>query len=471
MKNFSLTPWHYAGFVAAAALLLNACAPNQDTPTPTTRVDVSRYLAVGDTYTSGFSAGGLTRASQEYAYPNLIARQLQGASNGAGFSQPLLETGTGAGYFSLVDFPADGFFRTRRVAGQAVRATVINPTACAGADTVRLLARSATASSLPQNLGIPGLRLTQIEFSGLGNENLAVPGATFNPYFERLLPAGSDQTYLQTTVSAAAASTFFTFFLGLDDLMPYVRSGGQCGPVPNSTLTNQLSQNAKKILDQLTAGGRPGIIALLPSFANLPLLRTGRGLDLEARLQRKFADDALIYIYLEDPNGQGRTQHITNSDYVLATVIPSIGQLTAVTVGTTTLMLPYGRDIRNPLRDADVLDNLEHSRVSVVASGYNNALNSLATDVYKMPVITPAKKQSTLDLDVALFNPVAGSISMAGVTYTAEPVRGNFFSLDYYSLTPRGNALLANTFISAFNKAYRANIPAIDANNLPTSAQ
>ncbi|WP_035561369.1 hypothetical protein [Hymenobacter sp. IS2118] len=468
MKNFCLAPWHCAGFVAAA-LLLNACAPNQDTPTPTTRVDVSRYLAVGDTYTSGFSAGGLTRASQEYAYPNLIARQLQGASNGASFSQPLLEAGTGAGYFSLVDFPADGFFRTRRVDGQAVRATVINPAACAGADTVRLLARSATAGTLPQNLGVPGLRLTQIEFPGLGNENLAVPGATFNPYFERLLSTGSDQTYLKSVTDATATSTFFTFFLGIDDLMPYVRAGGQCGPVPNSTLTTQLRQNAKKILDQLTAGGRPGIIARLPSFTNLPLLRAGKGLDLQARLQSKFKDDALIYI--EDPIGLGRTQPITDDDYVLATTIPRVGQLTEVLVGTTTLVLPYGRDIRNPLRDADVLDKDELSRVSVVVSSYNNELDRLASEVYKLPVITPAKKQSTLDLDVALFNPVAGSISVAGVTYTAEPVRGNFFSLDYYSLTPRGNALLANTFISAFNKAYRANIPTIDANNLPTSAQ
>ncbi|MBF9238223.1 hypothetical protein I2I05_12535 [Hymenobacter sp. BT683] len=468
MKNFCLTPWHRAGFVAAA-LLLNACAPNQDTPTPTTRVDVSRYLAVGDTYTAGFSAGGLTRVSQEYSYPNLIARQLQGASNGAAFSQPLLEAGTGAGYFNLVDFPADGFFRTRRVEGREVRSTVINPMACSGADTVRLLARSATAGTLPQNLGVPGLVLSQIEVSGLGNETMAAPGATFNPYFERLLPAGSDQTYLQAVTTAAAASTFFTFFLGLDDLLPYVRSGGQCGPVPNSTLSSQMRQNAKKILDQLTAGGRPGIIARLPSFATLPILRSGKGLGLQARLQSKFSDDALVYI--EDPIGLGNTQPITDDDYVLATALPRIGQPTAVLVGATTLMLPYGRDIRNPLRDADVLDKDELSRVSVVLNSYNNELDRLATDVYKMPVITPAKKQSTLDLDVLLFNPVAGSVSLAGVVYTAEPVRGNFFSLDYYSLTPRGNALLANAFISAFNKAYRANIPAIDANSLPTSAQ
>ncbi|WP_426059568.1 hypothetical protein [Hymenobacter sp. B1770] len=43
--------------------------------------------------------------------------------------------------------------------------------------------------------------------------------------------------------------------------------------------------------------------------------------------------------------------------------------------------------------------------------------------------------------------------------------------MDYYSLTPRGNSLLANTFIAAFNKAYRANVPALDVNSLPTAAR
>ena len=86
-----------------------------------------------------------------------------------------------------------------------------------------------------------------------------------------------------------------------------------------------------------------------------------------------------------------------------------------------------------------------------------------------MPIITGT--QQTLDLDVALFDQVAGVISMGGVQYSSEPVRGNFYSLDYYILTPRSNALLANTFITAFNKAYRANLPVVDVNSLPTTAR
>ena len=467
MKNFFLNPWGCAG-LAATALLLNACAPGQDVPTPTASINVSHYLAVGDSYTAGYSAGGLTRTGQEYSFPNLLARQLRGASPEATFTQPLLEAGTGTGYLDLVGFTAAGFPQTRRVAGQAVRSTIIDPNACGGPDTVRLFARNASAGTLPQNLGVPGLRLTQIETADLGNETPATAGTAFNPYFERLLPAADSRTYLRAVTDAAATATFFTYFQGIDDLMPYVRSGGQCGPLPNSTFTNQLKLNAKNILDRLTANGRPGLIAKLPALTTLPLLRLGKGSDLEARLRTSFGDTASIYI--EGPFNSTQAQAITGGDYVLATALNRVGQLMPVQVGGTTQMLPYGRNIRNPLRDADVLDNDELGRIVNVLNNYNNYLDALATTTYKMPVID-TRGFSTLDLDLTVFDQVAGIISVGGVQYSSEPVRGNFYSLDYYTLTPRGNGLLANAFITAFNKAYRANLPVVDVNSLPTTVR
>ncbi|MDO7847058.1 hypothetical protein Q5H92_11865 [Hymenobacter sp. M29] len=469
MKNFCLNTWSRAGLTAVAALALNACAPGQDTPTPTIGVNVSRYLAVGDSYTAGLSAGGLTLASQQYSYPNLLAQQLRGAQADATFSQPLLAAGAGSGYFSLVDFTAQGFPRTRRVPGPAVRRLVINPAACGGADTIRLLTRTDAPGTLPQNLGVPGLRLAQLQVANLGNEINATPTGNFNPYFERILPASDSRTYLKVVTDAAASATFFTYFLGLDDLMPYLRSGGQCGTAPNSTLTNTLRNNAKVVLDVLTAGGRPGIIARLPDLNTLPLLRTGRGLSLQKRLQATYGDNALLYI--EDPFGSGVAQPITDDEYVLATVLPRIGQPSPVLVGTTTMMLPYGRDVRNPIRDADVMDFDEMNRVNSVLNSYNTELDRLASVVYKMPIIDASKKSSTLDLNGAMPSYVGEAISVGGVLYSAEPVRGNFFSLDYYTPTPRGNALIANAFISAINKAYQANIPAIDVNSLPSVAQ
>ncbi|MBO2013145.1 hypothetical protein [Hymenobacter negativus] len=478
MKNFSLNLGRTAGFIAAATtLLLTACAPGQDTPTPVVNVNVSNYLAVGDTYTAGVSAGGLTRNSQEYSFPNQLARQFQSFSGGGTFTQPIID-GSGSGYLSFLDVSPIGYVRSRRVAGQAVRGTVVNSNSCIIPDTVRLLTRSTTAGTLPQNLGIPGLLLSQINTANLGNQSNATPGGTFNPYFERLLPAADNRTYLQVLTTASTSATFFTFFQGLDDLMPYIRSGGTCGSTPTTNFANTMKQNAKRVLDVLTAGGRQGVIAKLPNITTLPLLSLGQGDRLQARLQASFGDKTLLYI--EDPLGIGPGQPISSDDYVLATTLPRIGQLTPVLVGSTTLMLPYGRDVRNPLRDADVLDaTTEMNLLTAAVSNYNNntgvapaapGLETLAK-TYKLPIITTSTSESALNLNDFLFSQVDGIISVGGVQYSAEPVRGGFFSTDYYSLTPRGNGLLANAFITAINRAYRTNIPAIDVNTLPTIAQ
>ncbi|MGY3088824.1 hypothetical protein ACVWYF_001864 [Hymenobacter sp. UYAg731] len=472
MKHFSFTLLGRAGLVAATALMLTACAPTQDTPAPSASLNLSHYLAVGDSYTAGLSAGGLTRTSQEYSFPNLLAQQFALASGGGSFTQPLLEPGTGSGYLNFVDFASTGLVRSTRVAGQALRGSaVINPGTCGTPDTTRLLVRSATASALPQNLGVPGITLAQLETIGLGNEANARPGVAFNPYFERLLPAADSRTYLQAVTDAAATATFFTYFQGLDDVMPYLRSGGQCGAnaaaVPSITI---MRNNVRKVLDRLTAKGQPGVIIRLPTLTSLPFLRAGQGLSLEARLQASFGDTARIYI--ADPIGVNPAVHITNDDYVLATALGRIGRPTPVVVNGTTLMLPYGRDSRNPIRDADVLDKSEElNRINGVVTSYNGELERLARDVYKLPILTPTGSLTTLDPDLLLFNQVSGVISAAGVQYSPELVRGNFFSLDYYSLTPRGNALLANTIIAALNRAYRTQIPAIDVNKLPATAQ
>ena len=449
--------------LGAACVLLTACAPSQDTPTPSTGIDASRCVAVGDSYTAGLSNGGLTRASQDYSFPNLLAQQFSRASTSAIFSQPYLEPGSGSGYLMLVDLPAIGLPVVRRVAGQAVLRNIITPAACGGPDTVRLLKRSATAPTLPQNLGVPGLQLTQVETAGLGNAANASPGGAFNPYFERLLPAADSRTYLQAVTTASSSATFFTYFLGLDDLLPFVRSGGGCG-LPSTTVLNT---NARKILDVLTAGGHQGMIARLPALSNLPLLRLGRGLALQSSLQATFGDAALVYI--EESRNLGVAQVITNDDYVLATAVPRLGQRTPVVVNGTTLQLPYGRDSRNPVHNADVLDKTELARANLLVTNHNKYLDETLALLYKMPIALDNKR--TLDSNAAFPNFVGETILVNGVTYSAEPVRGNFFSLDYYSLTPRGNALLANVFILAINSAYNANIPAIEVNKLPTSVQ
>jgi hypothetical protein len=386
---------------------------------------------------------------------------VQQAGAAAAFPQALLPEGSGTGYLVFNGFDASLLPKGRRVAGQAAT-LLINPNGCAGPDTVRQFAR--TDGPVGQNLGVPGLRLSQIETVGYGNASRAGAGAGFNPYFERMLPANSNTTYLQAVTAAASSATFFTYFAGLDDFLPFVRSGGTCRTLPSGT---SLNNNAKKVLDVLTTNNRKGIVAQLPPLAALPILSLGRADSLQ-NLYLSRGDTAHVYVFVSLFQSAEKAE---KNDFILASAVGRLGQLMPVQVGGQTLQLPYGLDSRNPVVDADVIDRREYETLDGIRKIHNNYLTTLTRDTYHMPVLTASTRSSVLSLDNEVFFKISSGLSIGGVSYSDIPVRGGLYSLDYYTFTPRGNALLANAFIQALNTAYGANIPTVDINSLPTAAQ
>lgn len=442
------TGGYFALVVLSALAGLAGCAPGQDNPGPSVgRFDASSYVAVGDSYSSGYSNGRLTRTGQSTSYPALLARQVRLAGAGAAFPQALLTEGSPAAY--------------------------AGPT-CSGPQTVPQF--GGRAAALPQDLTVPGLRLANIETAGYGNA--ATPA--FNPYFERLLPAANDnRTYLQAVTMAAQSATFFTYFAGLDDILPFLRSGGTCGALPTAQILNA---RAERLLDQLTAGGRRGIVAWLPPLKQpdktlpnkkpvkvftFPMLLQAEA--VQAQFQTP-ADSALLYFTNSDP--RFGIEPVNANQIVLAGAVARIGRLTPVVVNGVTLQLPYGRDERNPLVDADVLDADELGPVEALIADHNTYLSTLTITKYRLPSTERTNKTATtLNVSDAVFGPVTKGLSIGGVQYSAVPGSGGIFSADLYSFTPRGNGLLTNAFINALNVAYGANIPFIDINSLPTTAQ
>lgn len=137
--------------------------------------DFSRYIAVGNSITAGFTNGGLYREGQQVSYVSLLAGQLQMA--GGTFRQPLFseEQKNGSGYLFLKGFDEKGNPITQRVSTMlAIRGI--------GQDGNTPL---LTAFHEPvDNLGIPGIRVADVRTEGYGFNN----PQGFNPFFERLLP-------------------------------------------------------------------------------------------------------------------------------------------------------------------------------------------------------------------------------------------------------------------------------------------
>ena|SRR5256885_14145155 len=80
------------------ALVFFSCKPNIDVPKPVKgNLDVSKFVSIGNSITSGYADNALYADAQLNSYPNLIAQQLK-LVGGGDFKQPMVgSTSVGIG--------------------------------------------------------------------------------------------------------------------------------------------------------------------------------------------------------------------------------------------------------------------------------------------------------------------------------------------------------------------------------------
>src|SRR6218665_1981173 len=86
MKNYL-----YKSIAVAASIgMLASCKPELDSPEPDKgSMDPTRYVAIGNSITSGFADGALYYDGQQASYANILAEQLKLVGGGE-FKQPLV---------------------------------------------------------------------------------------------------------------------------------------------------------------------------------------------------------------------------------------------------------------------------------------------------------------------------------------------------------------------------------------------
>lgn len=403
------------------SLLLLACSP-KTAPDPVTEgeADFSRYVAVGGSLTAGYMNGGLYRAGQLAAYPNRLAQQFRLAGGGE-FVQPL---------FSEAQENGSGYLQP----------TTLNPLQLAPV-TGRLALRSSNPtlytkfSGENQNLGVPGLRVADVTTAGYG-------AAGSNPFFERLLPVGQEQkTYFAYV--AEAKPTFFTYWLGNDDLLRFVVSGGTR---PLSTLAD-FTAGTKQLFAALAASGAKGAVGNLPDPTLLPLLRSPAEL-------MAYRNDQVGPYWIATGTGEVRVANET--DRILTTA-DSIGYLSAAG-------FPKGFFKIYPLQNADVLDANELLQLQKALDEFNAVLRTEAS----------ARNWPVADLTALFRKARQGYLDYDGTRVETDLFRdgqlsvNSIHSFDSVSLNPRGQAVVANEFIDAINRAYQAQLNRLSVGQYPT---
>ncbi|OON70732.1 SGNH/GDSL hydrolase family protein [Hymenobacter sp. CRA2] len=453
--------------LALLGLALGSCQPELDAPKADRgSADFSRYIAVGNSLTAGYGDNGLYREGQLSSYPSILAQQFKLVGGGE-FNQPLFtETqANGTGYLRLAGFTPQGTPITAPV--------TTNLALRAGSTAARPLYTKYTDPI--NNLGVPGIRMSDIETPGYGS----VQG---NPLFERITPdATPTQTYRQRV--AASNPTFFSFWLGNNDVLGYATAGGSSSSV---TPLNDFTAKANAILDDLTANGAKGIVGLIPDVTNVPFFTTV-GPTLKATLAGNSIPAVVVTTGLiappapvtrltvpvaniRDASGGSVLFTLTFSPYagligqrtgrVWRDLYRQTGQpaaglslfLLAAQVDTTQL---FGLSAGNPIPSTFVLDATEQTTVSNATNGFNTALRNKAA----------AKGLAVFDANAFFASIAANGFGINATTNSASFLSGNLFSLDGVHPTPRGYAIIANEMVRTINSTYGASIPFVNPND------
>jgi len=471
---------------------LAGCQPNIDATSPAPSAgsaNFSRYIAVGNSLTAGYADNGLYLEGQQNSYPAILAGQFAQAGGGA-FNQPLFTTAqaSGSGYLRLSGFTAAGSPITTTVPGTAGR---FSPTA---APYTKYLSRV-------DNLGVPGIQLSDIQTANFGSLAPArtYAASNFNPYFERITPDGSSDSYFQRVkaevagTSGVPAATFFTCWLGNNDVLGYATAGGAVAS-SSITRTDTFNLKAQRIVNALTAGGAKGVVSNIPDVTGIPFFTTV-GAAARATLAAANVPSAAPFVYttgilapgqantrvattlasIRDASGNGTLLlTLTASPYVglygqptgkywrdfyaqakpgLPATIPTLGVfLAALQVDTTKA---FGQSSQNPFPSTLVLDATEQTAVATATTAFNTSLLNAAN----------AKGLAFFDANSYFRGIAAGGTATNGVNNTADFIRGNLFSLDGVHPTPRGYALVANEIIKVINAKYGSTLALVNGND------
>jgi len=430
--------------------------------------DFSNYVALGDSYSAGFSDGALFIEGQKGAFTNVLAQQFALVGGGE-FKTPLMADNIGG--LLLGGNPIQG---VRLYFNGAA------PVSVTGSPTTEI---TNHLSGFFNNMGVPGAKSFHLLAPGYGN-TAGVASGTASPYFSRF---SSSTT---TTVLADALSqnpTFFSLWIGGNDVLGYALSGGdETNPItPTATFNGAYNG----IVTQMVAGGRKGVVGNLPYVDALPHFRTvpynpvpldaatitqlmnnttGYG-KYNGGLQIAFANNLITADEVAKRTiafTAGAGNKVVIEDSYLTNLsglgIPSIRQATAedliVLPASSFIGTTVGGDptkvngVSVPLADKWVLSKDEISEIRTATDAYNITIQTAAN----------ANNLAFVDLMSLMTQLSTTGVTANNFTINTTFVSGGAFSLDGFHPSPRGYALIANKFIEAINAKYGSNLNGVN---------
>jgi hypothetical protein len=454
--------------------------PTPEVPVVKGSADFSKYVALGNSLTAGFSDNALFKKGQEGSYTNLMAQQFKLVGGGE-FKIPFTNDNIGGLLIGGFQNPA---------LGPRLYFNGVGPVPVVGPPTTEVLNPAVAAAGPYNNTGVPGAKSFHLLSPTYGSPaGLLTNPPTANPYYVRFAPNGTTSV-LQYAM--AQTPTFFSLWIGNNDVLGYATTGGDgTNPITPATGVAGVGFDGTytALINTLTSGGAKGVVGNIPYVNTIPFFTTvgfnpatlspvqvdalnsgyaaynngliaAKNLGLiteQERLQRtitfKIGKNAVVMIdeYLTDITavnaGLIKMRQTTKDDYV---VLSSQGV-------SSQAHLLAGNGTATPLQDRWVLSKSEVAELKTATDAYNVTIKSLAE----------AKGLAFVDANALLFTVANGGIRFGQYHLSSSYVVGGAFSMDGVHPAPQGYALIANEFLKAINLKYGSTFRGYDITNFP----
>ena len=466
-----------APVLSLLGLGLAGCQPTIEAPGASAgSANFSKYVAVGNSLTSGYSDGGLYNEAQATSYPALLAQQFAKTGSGpANFVQPSFSAAKkdGSGYIKLLS--------TNGVLGPVVPSPPPSPTNPNGnsflgeavAYTGGTLPGSGQAEleaytgAQPDNLGVPGISVLSADKTAATTGSAAADGAIrgaaaaygiINPFYQRLLPAADRGTQDYVTYIGQKTATFFTCWMGNNDVLTYATNGGVVAagnPFAGLTDTTSFGKGYRNIVSTISKNGTvSGVCANIPNVTTIPYFTTVPVALVIAGIKNNpnIPNAAAASLYIT--TGTGTVREATSADLLTLPARGVIGSPSG-TANPFPVGVGYSATQSNPLPSQYVLDATEAAAVVTRTTQINAIIAKTARQ----------NKVALADMNGYFTGLTQQNLYGDAVSNNTSFVAGNLFSLDGVHPTPRGYAVVANEFIRVINNFYGASVPTLNLNN------
>ncbi|MES2678948.1 MAG: SGNH/GDSL hydrolase family protein [Bacteroidota bacterium] len=397
-------------------------------------IDVSRYVALGDSITSGYMDGALYHEGQQHAYPLILATQFS-RKNEVIFNQPgMLPDSVGVNL--------DGESRLVMKATDDPERFILSYLAPRG--DIRALTENHYLHQGPyNNMGVPGAKAITAVMHGFGNP-LNGPGY-YNPFFTRMASNPAKASMLSDAL--LMDPTFFSLFIGNNDALGFALSGGTMNAI---TLPADFESSFKTIVNALTRNQAKGIVANLPSVVDIPYFMTipYNGLLLTAdgaeTLNSTYASAGIHFT-------EGTNSFVVEDPFVQP---GGIRQLEPGELVLLDLMLDEEKELylsgKQAIPKKYSLFHGQLQQTQNAIDAYNTVIHAVAEEK-NLALVDIRGLLKTAKPD-RIYNPETLNIDYA---------RKGIFSLDGLHPNCFGQALMANEFIRVINSAFHCDFEVV----------